>query len=257
MSMKYLGETIDIHGGGIENIFPHHECEIAQSEAATGKQFVRYWIHNNMVLVNGVKMSKSLGNFVTVKEILKKYSPEQIRFFILTTHYRSPVDFSEYAIKGAGEGLRKIITTFERINGLTQTAPSGECDPRVSKIVDQCKKKFIEAMDDDFNTPLALSSLFDFSRELNKYLDKETQVSKQTLLLAGKIYNEFCDEILGILPASSPIVEGTEFIDLLIEVREKLRSIKQWDLADEIRTNLKKLGIQLEDKPEKTTWRKI
>ncbi|MDI6839519.1 MAG: cysteine--tRNA ligase [bacterium] len=256
MAMKYIGETVDIHGGGIENIFPHHECEIAQSEAATGKQFVRYWLHNNMVLVNGVKMSKSLGNFITIKETLKRYSPEQLRFFILTTHYRSTLDFSETAIEGAGEGLKSIHTTFKRVNELAKTAPIGKLTPEINKTLKDYKQKFIDAMDDDFNTPLAISSLFDLSRDINKYLDRETGVNKQSLNAIYEVYKELGDEILGILPFSlQPVIEGTPFIELLIEIREKLRSIKQWELADEIRSKLKKLGISLEDKLDKTDWK--
>lgn len=209
MSMKYLGETIDIHGGGMENIFPHHECEIAQSEAATGKQFVRYWVHNNMVLVNGVKMSKSLGNFVTIKEALKKYSAEQIRFFILTTHYRSPVDFSDEAIEGAGEGLRKIHTTFERISELVSIASEGKDVPEISKLTEEGEQKFVDAMGDDFNAPLAISVLFDISRELNKYLDRGESPSRVSLQSAHKLYEELGGQILGILPFSpKPSIGG-------------------------------------------------
>ncbi len=255
MSMKYLGETLDIHGGGMENMFPHHECEIAQSESATGKQFVRYWMHNNMVLVDGVKMSKSLGNFITIKEALKKYSPEQIRFFTLTTHYRSPVDFSDSAVQGAGEGMHKIHTTFERISGIVQTTPKGKSSPEINKILEVHKKKFIEAMDDDFNTPLAIGTLFDLSRELNKYLDTVGTIMPLQPVL--EIYEEFGGKVLGILPFSKKSeIEGTQFIELLIEIREKLRVEKQWKLADEVRLKLQELGVSLEDKLGKTTWKK-
>ncbi len=279
MSMKYLGETLDIHGGGIDNIFPHHECEIAQSKAATGKQFVRYWMHNNMVLVDGVKMSKSLGNFITIKEILKKYSPEQVRFFILTTHYRSPIDFSDKAIQGAGEGMRKIHNTFERINETLKQVQGDnkgtqndkrrvqgnnegvEDNPasEIDKIIEVHKKKFVEAMNDDFNTPLAIGALFDFSRELNKYLDNDVVGARHSMSLQStlNIYEEFGGKILGILPFSKKAeIEGTQFIELLIEVRERLRADKQWKLADEIRSKLQDLGIYIEDKSGKTTWRR-
>ncbi|MCK4352172.1 cysteine--tRNA ligase [candidate division WOR-3 bacterium] len=256
MSMKYLGETLDIHGGGMENAFPHHECEIAQSEAATGKQFVKYWMHHNMVLVNGVKMSKSLGNFVTIKDALKKYSGEQIRFFVLTTHYRSPLDFSDKVLKGAGEGIKGIHITFKRVTELAQTAKNGKLDSKMNKVFETYKQKFIKAMDDDFNTPVAISVLFDFGREVNNYLDKNIQVSKQTLQTIYNFYSPFAGDILGILPFSKqPIIEGTPFIEFLIELRSKLRSLKQWDLADEIRLKLKNLGIILEDKTNKTNWR--
>ncbi|MBI4722780.1 MAG: cysteine--tRNA ligase [Candidatus Stahlbacteria bacterium] len=238
MAMKYLGETLDIHGGGMENMFPHHECEIAQSEAATGKQFVRYWVHNNMILVNGVKMSKSLGNFTIIRDALNKYSPEQIRFFILTTHYRSPVDFSDAAIQGAGEGMRKLQTTFERLSEILRYAQNDNKETgtlKINKLLDEYKQKFMEAMDDDFNTPLAIGVLFDLSRELNAYLDKETQVSKQTITAAYQLYDKLGSEILGLtLYSKHTLMEADKYIELLIEIRNDLRSIKQWELADKI-----------------------
>jgi cysteinyl-tRNA synthetase len=256
MSMKYLGETLDIHGGGMENAFPHHECEIAQSEAATGKQFVRYWMHHNMVLVDGVKMSKSLGNFLTIGDALKKYSPQQIRLFTLTTHYRSPVDFSHTAIEAAGEGLKKINTALERIAGLARSAPDGELVSQMKKMVDECRKKFIQAMDDDFNTPVAIGALFDFFRDVNRYLDKGTQVNTGTLTAVRELYDELGINILGIVPdIKGPEVGGSKFIDLLIEMREQLRTEKQWQLADDIRSKLKELGVTLEDASGKTTWK--
>jgi cysteinyl-tRNA synthetase len=256
MSMKYLGDTIDIHGGGMENAFPHHECEIAQSEAATGKQFVRYWMHHNMVLVDGVKMGKSLDNFLTIGDALKNYSPQQIRLFTLTTHYRSPVDFSQTAIEAAGEGLKKINTALERIAGLTQSAPDGELVSQVREMADECKKKFVEAMDDDFSTPVAIGALFDFFRDVNKYLDKEEQVSRGTLTAVRELYDELGVKVLGIVPdVKESEIGGSKFIDLLIEVREQLRTEKQWQLSDDIRSKLKELGITLEDASGKTTWK--
>jgi cysteinyl-tRNA synthetase len=256
MSMKYLGETLDIHGGGMEIMFPHHECEIAQSESATGKQFVRYWLHNNMVLVNGVKMSKSKGNFITIKEALKRYSPEQIRFFILTTHYRSPIDFSDSAIQGAGEGIKRIHTAFERIKEASKTVAQGKIEPAMEKTITTYKKRFLSAMDDDFNTPLAISSLFDLSREINKYLD-QGKATKPVLSITHQLYEELADKVLGILPfsRSSPPMEGAQFIDLLVEIRSKLRALRQWELADEIRAKLKDLGISIEDRHDKTVWK--
>lgn len=255
MAMKYLGASIDIHGGGMENVFPHHECEIAQSEAATGKQFAKYWIHNNMVLVNGVKMSKSLGNFITIEEVLKKYSGEQIRFFILNSHYRSAIDFSDSAIESAGEGIKRIHTTFKRLVEANSRSPlqTEKLDSQVDKLLGEYRQKFIDAMDDDLNTPSALSVLFELSHKINEYLDHETP-TKPTLSAIIEMYNSL-DEALGILPFSEePLIEGTQFIELLIEIRAKLRTIKQWELADEIRSMLTNAGITLEDTRDKTTW---
>lgn len=159
MSMKYLGETFDIHGGGMENQFPHHECEIAQSEAATGKPFVRYWMHNNMVTVNGVKMGKSLGNFTTIKDALQKVSPLVLRFFILQSHYRSTLDFSDAALYAAKAGLDKLHETYARL----LNAPEGTGVLKLKRF----EQAFHEAMNDDFNSPVAIAVLFDLAREVN------------------------------------------------------------------------------------------
>lgn len=255
LAMKFLGETIDIHGGGMENMFPHHECEIAQSEAATGKQFVKYWLHHNMVLVGGVKMSKSLGNFVTIKDALEKYPPEQIRFFILMSHYRSPLDYTEKALEDAGMGIKRIHTTFNRVKKLLQTASNEKSSSKMNKILESHQQRFIEAMNDDFNTSAAISVLFDLGHEVNKYLDSN-QITRETLETIAKVYKELGDDILGILPFSvQPVIESKPFIEFLIELRTKLRNLKEWKLADEIRTRLEKLGITLEDKKDKTTWK--
>ena len=255
MSMKYLGPTLDIHGGGMENIFPHHECEIAQSEAATGQKFVRYWMHNNMVLVNGVKMSKSLGNFTTIKQALAKYKPEQIRFFILTSHYRSPLDFSEEALKAAGEGIGRLHGAYKKLLNKSRHAGPGELNPQMHEIGEKHKSRFLEAMDDDFNTPQALAALFDLSREVNAYLDGAATVSQETVQYLIGLYEELAGQILGILPFSKgESVDLAPFIELLLEVRSELRKKREFELADRIRARLGELGVVLRDTKEGTEW---
>lgn len=269
MSMKYLGQTLDIHGGGLDNVFPHHESEVAQSEAANGKQFVRYWMHNNMVTVNGQKMSKSLGNFVTLKDALKKYSPLTIRFFILSTRYNSPLDYSDEALSAADKGIERLHNTVLNVREKLKNTPSGEADAFKEKI-DKYKALFLESMDDDFNTPGAIAALFDFSREVNTLLGSGQKISRETLENILSFYHQFGNEILGIIQVrirmelhllSRYNIEGRSniedaLISLLSETRNKLRAAKHWQLADDIRSELTKLGITLEDKPEGTTWKK-
>jgi len=256
MSMKYLGETLDIHGGGIDNVFPHNECEIAQSEAATGKTFARYWLLAGTLLVNGVKMSKSLGNFITIKDALKKYKPEEIRFFIIKDHYRSPLDFSETSLAAAGEGLKRIHQAVNLVRSRLKSAASGKKDINFSNKLAKYKLRFLEAMNDDFNTASAVSVLFELTREVNSYLTSNVAIARETLDEINKIYTELGNQILGILPFSErPTIEAEPFIKLLIDIRQELRNAKQWELADKIRAKLKELKVTLEDGRDGTTWR--
>jgi len=260
MSMKYLGETLDIHGGGIDNIFPHNECEIAQSEAATGKQFARYWLLVGTLTVDGVKMSKSLGNFITLKEAFRRYSPLALRFFLLNSHYRSPIDFSEKAVRAADRGLERLLGTVRMVRTQLQTAPPGEADPTVEEKLSQYKARFLEAMDDDFNTAAAIGVLFDLNREVNALLNGPSPVTQGTLAAIDSLYRELGGQILGIIPEEMEELGGgleRPLIELLIEVRQKLREAQNWELSDAIRSRLGELGIALEDRPEGTTWRLI
>jgi len=259
MSMKYLGETFDIHGGGLDNQFPHHECEIAQSEGATGKPFARYWIHNNLVTVNGQKMSKSLGNFVTLKDAFKKYHPLVLRFFILQSHYRSTLDFSDEAVQGAKAGLDKLLNTLRNIQAEGGKPGSG----RTSAIdLAGVKKRFLEAMDDDFNTPQAIAVLFDFSRDLNHELSTGT-ADLVFLTDARKLFNELAGTVLGVIPETAITGAAADgkleagLIQLLIEIRSEIRKQKLWNISDLIRDGLTKIGIAIEDKKDGTTWRKV
>jgi cysteinyl-tRNA synthetase len=251
MSMKYLGETFDIHGGGMENQFPHHECEIAQSEAANQKPFVRYWMHNNMVLVDGVKMSKSLGNFTTIADALKKFGSDQIRFFILQSHYRSPVDFSDQALVAAGQGLEKLKNTYQNLAKHAGSAADMD-DPAFRQAAEEHKKLFLQEMDDDFNTPAAIGRLFDFSRDINRHLS-EGRFSTT----AWHIFADFYDKILGLATGTEQeSLAATPFIDLLVELRSELRKKKEWQLADKLRNDMAGLGIQIKDGKEGVSWKK-
>lgn len=263
MSMKYLGMTLDIHGGGLENVFPHHECEIAQSEAATGKPFVRYWLHNNMVTVDGQKMGKSLGNFVTLKEAFKKYRPLTLRFFILTTHYRSPMDFSNEALDAADKGLERLHTAVKRLREQLLYAKDSSTPSTLYEKLVNYKKTFIEAMDEDFNTSDAIAVLFDLSREVNALLDSDEGVSKKCLEDIHALYEQLGGDILGIIPKTleSELKGETDLLknvmNVLIDTRSELRKAKQWQLSDFIRNKLSEIGIALDDKQTGTAWKKI
>ncbi|MBL7064428.1 MAG: cysteine--tRNA ligase, partial [Anaerolineae bacterium] len=253
------GETFDVHGGGLENIFPHNECEIAQAEAATGKPFVRYWILAGSLTVNGVKMSKSLGNSLTVKEALQLYSPEAIRAFILSSHYRGPVDFSREAILAAERGVERLHNTVRTLRArMEQLIPAGTADLSYITDLDAHRDAFIEAMDDDFNTPRAIASLFDFSKEVNTLLASGQPVSLGTLAAIEGLYRELGGQVLGIIPddlaqeIGGELVEG--LMDIILGLRERYREAKNWEQADVLRRQLEELGVVVEDRPEGPAW---
>ncbi|MCF6159321.1 MAG: cysteine--tRNA ligase [wastewater metagenome] len=262
MSMKYLGPTLDIHGGGLENIFPHHECEIAQSEAATGKPFVRYWLHNNMVTVNGQKMGKSLGNFITLKDAFQKYRPLTVRFFILNTHYRSPLDFSNEALDAADKGLERLHNTIKHLRERLLFPKDGTTPSTLYEKLDNHKKAFMGAMDEDINTSDAIGTLFDLSKEVNTLLNSGEEISKKCLEDINAFYQQLGGDILGIIPKTfeSQQIGETDVLkdvmDILIDTRSELRKAKQWQLSDFIRTKLSEIGIALDDKPTGTVWKK-
>ena len=260
MSMKYLGETMDIHGGGLDLIFPHHENEIAQSEAYTGKPFARYWVHNGFVMVNREKMSKSLGNFFTVKEILREFSPNVLRFFLLTVHYRSPIDFSKERLEDAERAFERIVNFVNSavvIEGLKDR--EGEGAPLQ---VSNYRREFESAMDDDFNTAKAFGALFELIKEANLLKDralKEGEITREekfSLLEAVEVIKEFL-RVLGFREETEER-EGIEdeLIKILIDVRSELRKKKEFQLADLIRDRLKELGITLEDLPTGTVYKR-
>jgi cysteinyl-tRNA synthetase len=260
MSKKYLGLPFDIHGGGLENIFPHNESEIAQSEAAYGVEFARYWLLNNMVTVNGIKMGKSLGNYTTIKDALSRHSPMTIRFFILNSHYRSPTDFTEAALEAASKGYERLVGAVSLTRQKLVDADGGGLqDETFLTIIQQHRARFLAAMDDDFNTPQALAALFDFNKEVNSLLNEGQPVSDSTLKAIDDLYRELGNNILGIIPnqletSSSASLEN-ELIQLIADLRAEARAQNDWSTADAIRDRLAEVGVLLEDRPEGTTWR--
>ena len=260
MSTKYLGETFDIHGGGLENIFPHHECEIAQSEGTFGKPFAKYWVHNNMVTVDGVKMGKSLKNYTTIKDAVQNYMPLAIRFFILMSHYRSSLDFSEKALDAATTGYKKIQNFILRIQNAIDSADENA----EGKILpgDAFESNFREAMNDDFNTPQALAATFDVISEVNKILDdKKSQPGKPELQQFQKILTSTLGDVLGLIGKEQTDIEasGDDFnrvMDVLLDVRSDLRKEKNFQIADKIREGLNSIRISIKDTADGATWEK-
>jgi len=260
MATKYLGETFDIHGGGLENVFPHNECEIAQSEAVAGKPFARYWILVGSLTVNGVKMSKSLGNFLTIKDALKLYSPEAIRFFVLSSHYRGPMDFSRDAVLAAERGIERLHQTVRILRSRMKDAgPAGTAELSYVTHLMPMATQFMEAMDDDFNTPRAIAVLFDLNREVNELLSSGKLLSQGTLAAIDGLYRDLGGRILGIIPGDLAQNVGGELMDglmnIVLGIRQQYRERKDWEQADVLRQQLSELGIAIEDRPEGPTWR--
>jgi len=259
MATKYLGPTFDIHGGGLENVFPHNECEIAQSEAWTGKPFARYWLLAGSLTIDGVKMSKSLGNFVKIKDALKKYHPEAIRFFILSSHYRSPVDYTSDALDAATVAVKRLLGPVTLIRERLRSAPEGAPDAGVLALLEHQREWFASAMDDDFNAPAALAVLFDLTTEVNKLLNSDVELNRGTLEAIDGTYRALGGHVLGVVPDQLRPEADWELLDglvrMLIKVRAEARSVKDFARADAIRDHLAALGVTLEDRPEGTTWR--
>ncbi len=268
MSTAYLGESFDIHGGGKDLIFPHHENEIAQSEAAFGTTFAKYWIHNGFININQEKMSKSLGNFMMIKDILKTFHPEAIRLFLLSSHYRSPLDFNDQAVKEASSGLDKIYTLLDRaeksLGGLPETAGAGE-----ESGGNGLWQSFCRAMDDDFNTAQGIGVLFDAVRRLNRRFDEgcdESSSREEAISVCREILK--MGDALGLMAeppaqyfekkrraALQEAAVDTETIEKMVKEREEARKRRDFKTADRIRDELKEMNIQLEDRPDGTVWR--
>jgi len=267
MSTKYLGEPFDIHGGGLENIFPHHESEIAQCDAAHHKGFANYWLHNNIVTVNGMKMGKSLGNAISLKQLFsgdhplleKAYAPLTIRYFVLSSHYRSPLDFSNEALQAAEKGLARLHATVKLVRDHLQHAPAGNVPAEVTAMIEQHTQAFTTAMDDDFNSPQAIATLFDFNKAVNTLLNTGTPLSKPALTAIDAFYRTLGEDVLGIIPNDLSAEIGGELVDglvnILISLRQQARVNKNWATADTIRNQLANLGIILEDRPDGTIWK--
>jgi len=265
MSRKYLGTTFDIHGGGVDNIFPHNECEIAQSECAHDAPFARYWMLTGSLQVPDedgvpVKMSKSLGNFYTVKDALKKWRAEAIRLFMLTSHYSSPIVFSEEALDGAVRGWERLYSAARLTRVMMATAPEGDAGNAILPELERARAAFAAAMDDDFNAPLALSALQTLTREVNTLLNSGTAIGRGVLEQIDAAYRDLGGKVLGIIPehdvaASASAGREAGLINLLVALRQEARARKDWATADRIRNELAALGVTLEDRPDGTLWK--
>jgi len=274
MALKYLGFNFDIHGGGFDLIFPHHENEIAQTEAATEQNSARYWMHNGFITINQEKMSKSLGNFFLVRDILSKFTPEVVRFYLLGTHYRSPLDFDDEKLTAAQRGLERIKTSLRLLDEALFGRESVEVsrpDPILAARLEQIRLEFEKAMDDDFNTALAIGLMFDLAREVNSYLQRTDFPNLAERIAAlQKALQLFvrCNSVLGILRTGASgeiILEDKDMekeslvedlVNLIIEIRQSARRNKDWTTADLLRDQLKELGIALEDTPDGVRWRR-
>ncbi|MGD0078626.1 MAG: cysteine--tRNA ligase [Sedimentisphaerales bacterium] len=272
MSTKYLGQPFDIHGGGMENQFPHHECEIAQAEAATGKQFVKYWLHNNMVTVDGQKMGKSLGNFITLKQVFadspdaknerlsRKYDSLAVRQFILTSHYRSTLDFSDEALHAAQSGYDKLTDAVIAVRKLVKNAPNGPIDEKTASRLKELKNKFESAMNDDLNTAIGLSVMFELTNLANDQIAKGA--TSETLSLIDITFTSLGGNVLGIIKESyqqgnaDSEVMLDKLVNAIIEGRIAAKQKKDFATADALRKKIEEIGIVLEDKPGGVTgWR--
>jgi len=250
MSMKYLGETIDIHTGGVDNMFPHHENEIAQSEAATGKKFVRYWLHNEHLLVEGRRMGKSLGNYYTLKDLLAKgYDPKAVRYLLLSTHYRQQLNFTFDGLEAAKNTVDRLIAFTRRL----LDADGEGCGKKLDKLISGAQKGFEKAMDDDLNISVALAAVFDFVKEVNKLLDEDL-VSKEE---AERVYGLMMrfDKVLGVIGDVRKKEVLPKEAEELICRREEARKAKDWATADMIRKQLKDMGVIIEDTQQGVKWR--
>lgn len=260
MSNKILGATFDIHGGGQDLIFPHHENEIAQSKCSTGGEFARYWMHNGYINVKGEKMSKSLGNFFLLREVLEKYNGNVVRFFVLSSHYRKPIDFSEEEMKQAKAGLERIQNALERAENTLKKDASTDGN-NASELLESFKvsrDKFIEGMDEDFNTALGIGSIFELVRELNKTLDSEKFNGEglETIKAVREYIVYVMEEVLGVKVNFEKKTDNltSELVELMLEIRRDLRNEKNWFMSDKIRDRLAELGIKIKDGKETTQW---
>jgi len=260
MATKYLGESFDIHAGGVDLIFPHHENEIAQSEGATGKPFVKYWLHNAFLQMEKEKMSKSLGNIRTVREILQRYEGETIRLFMLTAHYRAPISFSWEYLDQAKAALGRITNAAERIKHTLRHLPDNEefqeMPQKLSGLLEACRQHFTEAMDNDFNTPEALAAVFELIRQMNSYLDSGETPNRSFLSQALTFLRQLAS-VFGISQSVDVEAEPLSPEEMAwINEREEARKRKDWAKADQIREVLSQQGVILEDTPEGVRWRR-
>lgn len=257
MSVKYLGERFDIHGGGMDLMFPHHECEIAQNTAASGHDAAKYWMHNNMITINGQKMGKSLGNFITLEEMFsgdhkmlaQAYSPQTIRFFILQAHYRSTLDFSNEALQAAEKGLARLMAAVETIDKIV---PSDKSTVDVTDLETRC----YDAMNDDLNSPMVISALFDWVRIINQIYEGQQTISPADLEALRTLVHRVVFDILGLRNenASSANDLVSPLVDMILEVRQQAKANKDWATSDKIRDELDRIGIAVKDRKDGFDW---
>ena len=265
MGRKYLGDHFDIHGGGMDLVFPHHECEIAQAVASQGDQMVRYWMHNNMITINGQKMGKSLGNFITLEQFFtgshagleQAYSPMTIRFFILSAHYRSTVDFSNEALKASEKGLERLMTG---LGNLARVPVSDKCDAQTEQFVKQLRQRCYDAMNDDFQTQLVISYLFEGCHVINTLLNHTTQICADCLKELTETMQLFAFELLGLRSEQADNNEEREeaygkVVDMVLDLRAKAKAEKNWALSDQIRDALADAGFEVKDTKDGVTWK--
>lgn len=257
MSRKYLGDRFDIHGGGMDLIFPHHECEIAQSTASMGHEAVRYWMHNNMITIDGRKMGKSLGNFITLEELFsgdnelldKAYSPMTIRFFILQAHYRSTLDFSSEALSAAEKGLERLMNAMAALDKIT---PSDKSTVDVSKLKDEC----MESLCDDLNSPVAIATLFEWVKVVNQLHDGSQTLTAEDLESLKSQFRFVVTDLLGLVPEmeknEEELIGG--LIAMILDVRKQAKEEKNWAVSDKIRDELARMGVTVKDRKDGTDW---
>lgn len=265
MGRKYLGNHFDIHGGGMDLIFPHHECEIAQAVASQGDQMVRYWMHNNMITINGQKMGKSLNNFITLEQFFngehesleQAYSPMTIRFFILSAHYRGTVDFSNDALKAAQKGYDRLM---DGLNNIDRVQPSKGSQPDTQKFVRELRQRCYDAMNDDLQTPLVISALFEACHVLNLLLDHKTKISAEDLQELGDTMRLFIYDVLGL--KSNKGANNVErekaygkIVDMVLTMRQKAKEAKDWATSDQIRDAFADAGFEVKDTKDGVTWK--
>lgn len=259
MSLKYLGEAFDFHGGGNDLIFPHHENEIAQSEAATGEPLARYWVHNGMINLKDMKMSKSIGNVISVRKLTERYPKELLRYYLLSTHYRSALEYYEGKVEEVAKGWTRLNETVLKLREDLEQAQTGQLsdfDQVTLEKIGECETSLLEAFADDFNTAMALGVLFELVREVNSYKHQKGN-AKAVLERAFEVFKLHGADILGIIQWDKPQQEGLvdSLLNLLLSLREELRKAKNFALADQIRNQLIELGVTIEDTPQGPRWK--
>lgn len=267
MGRKYLGNHFDIHGGGLDLVFPHHECEIAQAVASQGDQMVRYWMHNNMITIDGKKMGKSYNNFITLPQffdgshplLTQAYSPMTIRFFILQAHYRSTVDFSNDALQAAEKGFARLMEGWRNLKRLAEGQKvKGQAFIEM-KYVEELREKMYEAMNDDMNSPIVISHLFDACRVINQLINRQASIQAETVAALGDLFRTFTFDILGLCEDTANGNKQREeafghVVDMLLEQRQQAKADKNWALSDQIRDNLAGLGFEIKDTKDGFAW---